>query len=150
MDLAAEKTRLTSLLGAWGTASTATGTALALWGRATHRPQLAAFGRQTAMWGAIDSAIAGMGVISESRRAATDDPASIDADRRKLQLLLKVNSAADVAYIAGGTALVAATLATGRRRVAGMSLTTGDGIAIIVQGSFLLALDLTFARRLSA
>lgn len=114
MDAAAVETRLTTVLGAWAAASVVLGGVLAA-GQRTR-----GFGRQTAAWGAVDGAIAAVGVRNRRRRGPTD-PA-------RLRRVLLVNAGLDVGYLAVGAALL-----RGRWR--------GDGAAVLVQGAFLLALD---------
>ena len=109
--------RLTRVLGGWAVGSLAVGSALWL------RPASRSFGRQTAAWGAVDGVIA---VLGARRRGATD-PA-------RLRRVLLVNAGLDLGYLAAGAWLVR----DGRWR--------GDGAAVLVQGSFLLALDATAAR----
>lgn len=111
--------RLTAVLAAWGTASTVAGVALAV------RPATRGFGRQTAVWGFVDAAIAGVGVAR--RRTKGPTPAA------RLRRTLWLNAAADVAYLA---------LGVGLRR---SRRWRGDGAAVLVQGGFLLVLDTTAA-----
>jgi len=144
MDVITEERRLTSVLGAWAVGSVLAGSALWLAGRRAGRPELTGFGRQTAMWGAVDGAIALAGVAGRRRRAAFPDAEELEAHRVRLRTTLALNSAADVAYIAGGAALV--RRAREGRRTWGMN--AGDGAAIVVQGAFLLALDSVVAWRL--
>lgn len=114
--------RLTRVLGAWAVGSVVLGGALSV------RPTTRGFGRQTAAWGLVDGAIAGVGVLGRRRRGPTD--------RARLRRVLLVNAVADVGYVAGGAALVR----HGRWR--------GDGWAVLVQGAFLLVLDTAAARAL--
>jgi hypothetical protein len=96
------------------------------------------------MWGAVDALIAGAGALSRSRRGElTDD--EVEFERVKLRTMLLLNAAADVVYIAGGAHIAyhAGTSGTSFR------MTRGDGLAIVIQGAFLLALDATYAKRLS-
>lgn len=142
-----EKTLTTALtwwaVGSVVAASVVAGGAAGLAGR--RRGALVGFGRQTAMWGAIDGAIAGVGAVARRRRGVlTDDQAAAKA--RTLRTILLANAAADVGYVVGGVVLTAQTRRGGQ--VLGMG--PGDGLAIIVQGAFLLALDASQARRLSA
>ena len=115
--------RLTRVLGGWAAASVAVGAVLAA------SPRTRGFGRQTAAWGAVDGAIALVG----SRRRAAQGP----TDPARLRRVLLLNSGLDVGYLAAGGWLVR----DGRWR--------GDGLAVLVQGAFLLALDTTAARALS-
>jgi hypothetical protein len=114
---------LTRALGRWAVGSVLVGGVLAVPSRTRG------FGRQTAAWGALDGAIA---LVGARRQAAgrTTDPG-------RLRRVLLVNAALDVGYLATGAALVARP----RWR--------GDGLAVLVQGAFLLVLDTTAARRLT-
>ena len=94
-------------------------------GAATYR-RSPGFGRQTAAWGAIDGAIAYVG----SRRRGRTTP-------QRLRRVLLVNAGLDVGYLAAGAWLVR----DGRWR--------DDGLAVLVQGGFLLALDSLAALALS-
>ena len=114
--------QLTRALGGWAAASVALGAVLAA------RPATRGFGRQTAAWGAVDGAIALVGARRRARRGPTD-PA-------RLRRVLVVNAGLDVGYLAAAAWLVR----DGRWR--------GDGIAVLVQGAFLLLLDTTAASRL--
>ncbi len=119
--------RLTRVLGAWAAGSLAVGGVLAA------RPATRGWGRQTAAWGAVDGAIALAGTAARRRRGPTDP--------RRLRRVLLVNAALDVGYAAAGLALARSP----RARARGWSQ---DGAAVVVQGAFLLALDLTAARAL--
>lgn len=114
--------RLTRVLGAWAAGSVVAGAALA------RSPRTRGFGRQTAAWGAVDGAIALVGARKQ-RASGPTDPA-------RLRRVLLVNAGLDVGYLAAGAWLVR----DGRWR--------GDGLAVLVQGAFLLALDSTAATAL--
>ncbi len=142
-QLASVESTLTTTLLTWAAASVAVGTALAVTGRAAKSDDVMAFGRQTAAWGAVDALIAGAGLLSRRRRGPlSDDEASTKI--RSLRTLLLVNAAADVGYVAGGAFLIA----RGREGRQTLRMGAGDGAAIVIQGAFLLALDLSQARRL--
>jgi hypothetical protein len=64
----------------------------------------------------------------------------------KLRTLLLLNAAADVVYIAGGAHIAVRAGSSGTS----FRMTRGDGLAILIQGAFLLALDTTYARKLAA
>lgn len=113
--------RLTQVLGAWAAASLAAGALLAVPERTRG------FGRQTAAWGAVDGLIAYAG----GRRRARTGPTG----PRRLRTVLLVNAGLDVGYLAAGGRL----LRTRWR---------GDGLAVLVQGAFLLVLDSAAARAL--
>lgn len=143
-ELESVERALTSILLTWGIASTAAGSAIAVRGMRSHRPQLMRFGRQTAMWGAIDGLIAGAGIRSRKSRGELS-PQQVEVKARNLRWLLVANAAADIGYVIGG-AVIAGRGLTGRStfRMGG-----GDGVAIIIQGGFLLALDSYFAKQVA-
>ena len=111
--------RLTQVLSVWAVASVATGAVL------TACPTTRGFGRQTATWGAVDGAIACAGRRSRRRKGPTDPT--------RLRRILLLNAGLDVGYLAVGARLSR----TERWR--------GDGLAVLVQGAFLLVLDTTAA-----
>ena len=114
--------RLTQVLGGWAAGSVLVGGAL------TASPRTRGFGRQTAVWGAVDGLIAYAG----RRKRARKGPAG----RERLRRVLLVNAGLDVGYLAAGLGLVRRTR------------WTGDGWAVLVQGAFLLVLDTAAARAL--
>jgi len=142
MNMLIEEAQLTRILGVWAAASVVLGSSTWLVGRKIGSEALSGFGRQTAMWGVIDAAIAGAGELSRRRRAPQTIEQHAQA-RTRLRRILTINAVADVAYIAGGIAVMKRDSQGKARR-----LTSGDGAAIVVQGAFLLALDTTFAVRL--
>lgn len=141
--LEAVEHRLTTALAAWSGASLVAGATLVAVGQATGRRELAAFGRQTAAWGAVDGLIAAVGAVTRRRRGAltTDQRA---ARAGTLRTVLWVNALADVGYVVGGGVIV---LRDARGRPL-FGMRRGDGIAVVTQGAFLLALDLTQAQQL--
>ena len=118
---------LTRVLACWAAASVVAGAALSL-DRRTR-----GFGRQTAAWGAVDGAIAYAGVRGRRRRGPTS-PA-------RLRRVLLVNAGLDVGYLAAGLAVLRSPAARARGW-------RGDGLAVVVQGGFLLLLDGVAARAL--
>ena len=140
--------QLSTLLGVWAAGSIIKGGIIALIGHRTGRKQWMRFGRQNAMWGAVDGVIAGLGVRSRSRRGELT-PEQVEFEATKLRVMLLLNALADVVYIAGG-AHIAYHAKPGPPEVTSFKMGRGDGVAIVIQGAFLLGLDLTFARRLSA
>jgi hypothetical protein len=128
---------IAALLGTWAAGSVIKGVGIAAIGHRTGRREWMRFGRQTAAWGAIDAIIAGAGVLGRTRRGELTD-AEATAKARSLRRLLIINAVADVGYIGLG-----AYLALHPKR------SRGDGVAIIIQGSFLLVLDATYAKRIS-
>lgn len=143
-ELEGYEREITALLSVWAAGSVLKGGAIALIGKRTGREQWMRFGRQTAMWGAVDALIAGAGALTRSRRGELT-PAEVDAEARKLRTLLLINAAADVVYIAGGAHIA---VRAGRSGTS-FRMGRGDGLAILIQGAFLLALDATYARKLS-
>ena len=152
--------QLSTLLGVWAAGSIIKGGIIALIGHRTGRKQWMRFGRQNAMWGAVDAVIAGAGVLGRSRRGELT-PDEVDTQARKLRVMLLLNAAADVIYIAGGAHIAyhakparpggpAEPSLTGSPEVTSFMMGRGDGVAIVIQGAFLLGLDLTYARRLTA
>ena len=148
MDHGREERRLTTILGTWAAASVASGLVLGAVAYQRHNRQLMGFARQNVMWGAIDGAVAGLGWLSSVRRDPFESPEEADAHRVRVRRVLVINAAADVVYVVAGKALALAAWRTGEKRVAGVTLTVGDGVGIATQGAFLLALDSAFAYRL--
>ena len=146
-ELEGYEREITTLLTVWAAGSVIKGTAIALIGKRTGRKQWMRFGRQTAMWGAVDALIAGAGALSRSRRGELTQE-EVDSEARKLRTLLLINAAADVVYIAGG-AHIAFRAKPGPPEKTSFRMGRGDGLAILIQGAFLLALDATYARKLS-
>lgn len=147
-ELEGYEREITALLSVWAAGSVIKGTAIALLGERLGRKQWVRFGRQTALWGAVDGLIAGAGALSRSRRGElTQD--QVDFEATKLRVMLLLNAAADVVYIAGG-AHIAVHAKPGPPERTSLRMGRGDGIAIVIQGAFLLALDATYARKLSA
>lgn len=143
-ELKGYEQEITTLLSLWAAGSVIKGTAIALIGKRTGRQEWLRFGRQTALWGAVDGLIAGAGVLSRSRRGELTQE-DVELEATKLRVMLLLNAAADVAYIAGGAHI--AFHAKHGKTVWRMG--RGDGLAIAIQGAFLLALDATYARKLS-
>ena len=144
-ELEGYEREISTLLTIWGAGSVVKGGVIALIGKRTGRRQWLTFGRQTAMWGAVDALIAGAGALSRSRRGELTDE-EVEFERVKLRTLLLLNAAADVVYIAGGAHIAVRAGSSGTS----FRMTRGDGVAMIIQGAFLLALDATYARKLSA
>ena len=147
-ELEGYEREITALLTVWAAGSVIKGAAIALLGKRMGRKQWVRFGRQTAMWGAVDALIAGAGVLSRSRRSELTQE-QVDAEARKLRTLLLLNAAADVVYIAGG-AHIAFHAKPGPPEKTSFRMGRGDGLAILIQGAFLLALDATYTRKLSS
>jgi len=153
MDAWDEERQLTGLLGAWAVVSVVGGGALARRGDRAGRPTVAAFGRQNALWGAVDGVIALTAAAARRRRRLSglpeaDRSAAADDVRRRLRRILGVNAGLDVAYVTGGSALVLGYDRIDARFPGRGSQAVGNGLAVVLQGSFLLVLDTVFARRL--
>lgn len=144
-ELEGYEREITALLGAWAAGSVIKGGVIALLGKRTGHRKWMTFGRQTAMWGVGDALIAGAGALSRSRRGELTDE-EVEFERVKLRTLLLLNAAADVVYIAGGAHIAVRAGSSGTS----FRMTRGDGLAILIQGAFLLALDTTYARKLAA
>ena len=147
-ELTGYESEITNLLAVWAAGSVIKGTAIALLGKRLGRKQWVRFGRQTALWGAVDGLIAGAGVLSRSRRGELTQE-QVEFEATKLRVMLLLNAAADVLYIAGG-AHIAFHAKPGPPEVTSLRMGRGDGLAIVIQGAFLLALDATYARKLSS
>ena len=135
--------RLTTLLAGWAAGSAAVGSFLVIAGHRSQREELTRFGRQTLAWGAVDGVIAGVGVLSRRRRGDLS-AGEVTRKERSLRRLLLVNAAADIAYVAAGFGIAV----RGRGGRTTVRLGTGDGLAIAIQGAFLLALDTAHAMEL--
>lgn len=155
-DTHAIERELTGALGMWATGSVAAGTGLSLVGRMTHQPWLTGFANQQVGWGAIDGAIAAFGAWKQRGQgpaglAMVDHSDRPDAkameQAARLHKLLRVNTALDVLYVAGGVATIAASGTLARRFGRDRGEVIGSGAGVIVQGGFLLVLDAFFARR---
>ncbi|HEU4722481.1 MAG TPA: hypothetical protein VFS59_14070 [Gemmatimonadaceae bacterium] len=135
--LAHERAHLLRLVG-WGAASLLLGSALlALLRLRGHRSSLLDhFGIQSALWGAIDLGIALVGLQRLELRDL--------AGATRLDRFLWLNVGLDVGY-----AMVGITLLLIGARVLRRPGLVGAGLAVIVQGSALLLLDLLFASQIS-
>ncbi len=130
-EVAASLTRTLALFGA---SSVAVGGLLAA---TSPSAAVSAFGQQTAMWGAVNTAIAAFGAW----RSRTNP-----AEAAGLRRTLLVNAGLDVGYVAAGAHLAHHRTTFGGR--VGRDAARGHGLAVVVQGLGLMALDLTYARRL--
>lgn len=137
-----EKTLTTTLVN-WSIASVVIGTSIALVGKKLEQRDAVQFGRQTAIWGGVDAVIAGIGLLSQRRRGTMSETQT-DKQIRKLRGLLVINAVADVAYVAGGIAV----LSQSKRKKSSLRMGPGDGLAIVIQGAFLFVLDVSQAKRL--
>lgn len=126
--------RLLLELGAWATWSTGVGAALWRVGRRDGERALGDAGRTTFAWGLADAAVVGWGAW-RGRRAGSADPM---ARSRRMAGVTGANALLDVGYVAAG-----ARLALNPRR-------RGDGVAVAVQGLFLLYLDTRYCLEFAA
>jgi len=135
--LAAERTHLLRL-ALWGAASLLVGTALVVMLR-IRQPESALvkhFGIQTAIWGAVEL---GAALLLMRSLALRDLSGATQLDR-----LLWMNIGLAVGY-----ALVGITLVVIGSRVVRRFGLVGAGIAIVVQGAALAAMDLLLAAQIS-
>lgn len=131
--LIAAEQRLIGELSTAALVSTAVGTATLIAGRRSGRTDVRRFGSQTLIWAAMDLAIAGVGALT-ARRVDRTDPAVPERRARRLRRILLVNAGLDLGYVGGGA------------RLARRPQRRGDGVAIVVQGLFLLWFDTRHAR----
>ena len=96
-----------------------------------------AFGQQSAMWGAINLAIAGVGAWRGR---------SHPAQGSRLRRTLLINSALDVGYLATGAHMAHHRTTFGGR--VSPEAARGHGLAVVVQAAGLMKLDLYYAWRL--
>lgn len=137
MDIWKFQARLTGMLLGWAMASIASGLALAR----QKREFAAGVGEQFAGWGLINALIAiagGTGARRRSRRPETNTPSALASEKRRLALILWINTGLDVFYVLGG-------LLTARGRGAADDRWRGRGWGIVVQGGFLFFFDLVHA-----
>lgn len=131
--LALERAHLVRFL-LWGAMSVVSGTGLLAWitiGRFPS-PLLRGFSKQTAAWGVVVLAVAGMRLL---RSADRDLGAATVLDR-----MLWLSVGLDIGLVLAGATLAIAAWTMGRRLGA-----VGAGVAIVVQATGLLVLDLHFA-----
>lgn len=128
---------LTRALTRWGVSSVLAGAVLSVVaGQGEGSSLVRGASRQTAAWGAVDLVVAGLARRGDARPVADASAAS-----RRLARLLWINAGLDLLYLAGGVELV-------RRARVGRRDVRGDGAAVVVQGGFLLVLDVGAALRL--
>ena len=126
--------RLLMSLAAWSTWSTGVGAAMWRVGRRDGERALGDAGRMTLAWGLADAAVAGWGAWRGRRDTGVDAVARA----RRMALVTGANALLDDGYVATGV-----RLAAGRRR-------RGDGVAVAVQGLFLLYLDTRYCLEFAA
>ncbi len=129
--------RLTHRLWLWGGMSTLVGALLALFGSSFWR----GWGLQSLGWGAIDALLAFLGarrVQARSAEPAAHDPQVQAREARRARGILLFNAGLDVGYVAGGLALA-------HTKGRDDPFWRGSGYGIVLQGAFLLFLDLAHA-----
>jgi hypothetical protein len=126
--------RLLLSLAAWSTWSIAVGGVLWRVGRRDGERALGDAGRMTLAWGLADAAVAGWSASRLRRRASID----VVGRARRMAVLTGANALLDVGYLVAGVRLAARS----RRR--------GDGVAVAVQGLFLLYLDARYCLEFAA
>lgn len=127
---------LNKVVGTWGLVSVVGGSALAASGRSQS---VAAFGQQTATWGAINVAIAAFGTWRSRHRTPS---------RSGLRTLLMVNSVLDLGYIAVGAAIATGKLSWDGRIPSHAAV--GHGSAVMIQGAALAVIDTAAVAALAA
>lgn len=130
------QSRISRHLLVWSALSVVVGAALLF-----AAPFWRGVGVQALVWGVIDAAIAFFGLVSlqrKQRRADADQPDTQLRETHTLRRLLLVNAGLDVLYIVGGVVILT-SFAT--------DFAKGNGVGIIVQGTFLLLFDLFYALR---
>ena len=127
--------RLSRHLLVWSALSVGGGALLLLFGAPFWR----GVGLQGLVWGLINAAIAGFGLLSLRQKRARPDanaPEVLAKETRDLRRLLLVNAGLDVLYVAGGIVVLTQFEADFPR---------GNGVGIVVQGAFLLLFDTFYA-----
>lgn len=129
-----EKSTLMNTLLAYGALNTSSGAALALGSKESFGQQV---GIQMVAWGAIDAAIAGWALYSESKNKATwANSENVAAERKDLSRVFWINAGLDAVYIAAGALLWGLGQSDAVR---------GTGAGILAQGGALLVFDTTGA-----
>ena len=123
-------------VGAWGVANAVGGAALWLASDAETAPGRRAFGLQSAAWGAVNTAIAVVGLAGGPGEPTAEWAAAFGAENGYADVLL-VNLGLNVGYAAVGATLWAVS----GRGVSNPAAWRGHGIALVVQGAGLFVLD---------
>ena len=107
----------------------------------TPWPAVQGFGLQALIWGTIDSIIALTALYTVYRRSRRypDEYRDI-AETARIRRLLRMNGRLDIVYVLGGIAIIALCRAD--------PFFVGNGVGIVIQGSFLLLFDRSHASRL--
>lgn len=121
----------------WAAGSILLGTLLLVAGS----PFLKGIGLQALVWGAVDGILASIGAVRAWKRSReAPDEYRTTRDGLRLARILRVNAALDLVYIAVGIALVVIF----RAHPFGL----GNGVGVIIQGTFLLVFDAVHGWRL--
>ena len=123
-------------VGAWGSLNLLGGAGLALASDHQTQPARWGFGLQASLWGAVNLGIATFGLLGSPAPPTSVYAEAVSSERGYHDVLL-LNMGLNVAYAAVGTAMLVA----GYRDVRGAAGWRGHGLALIVQGAGLLALD---------
>lgn len=134
--LAVERTA-TAVLGGFAVANLGTGTAGWF---AAEDPTWKAFHGTNAAWNTVNLGLAAAGAVSMSRRPVETASERLTRSKR-LHRILAINAGLDVGYMAAGGTLWALGTDGGNPDLVGM------GSALLFQGAFLLAFDLTYRSR---
>jgi hypothetical protein len=119
---------------AYGALNTSGGAALALGSKESFGQQV---GIQMVAWGAIDAAIAGWALYSESKNNTPGmNSVNVAAERKDLSRLFWINAGLDAVYITAGALLWGLGQSDAVR---------GTGAGILAQGGALLVFDTTGA-----
>ena len=122
---------------AWGVASAVVGAGLLR----TQSVVVRHAGQQALAWGLIDLLLALNGRRSARRQATVAGTAATISAAIRFRMILVVNAALDVGYVAGGAGLARRSLQHPERH--------GTGLGIALQGLFLLIYDLLLLRGLA-
>ncbi len=132
--------RVGKQLALWALASVVLGGVLLF----TPSPLWGAVGVQFLVWGAIDGVIAWAG-LRDARRKRTQPSfatrEAVEAERRRVVRLLRINAVLDVGYVVVGLALLGWEPSATR---------VGHGVGVLIQGGFLLVFDVAHAVLLSS
>jgi hypothetical protein len=123
------------VLGAWGLGNVGAGAAMYF---ASRQDETKYFGEMTALWGAVNTGIAGFSLLA-MRAELHQQPNAQQAYSlyRSNKKMFLINSGLDVVYIGAGLGLTAYSKNKGRDE----AMYSGFGKSVVVQGVFLLLFD---------
>ena len=137
------QTRISTQLFGWSALSVFGGLGMLL---LLDDPFLQGIGLQGVVWGVIDAGIAFFSQLGMRRKLVDmDAPNDVHVQReeaQRLRRLLFINSGLDVLYVAVGVGLIVTFGADS-------AFARGNGIGVVVQGTFLLLFDLFHGVRTS-